>query len=437
MPHRLDTRDPSFGETFAAFLAAKREAVADVDATVSAILADVRARGDLALAAYTESYDSFQLTPDTIRLSASEVDAAVAQVASRERAALETAAERVEAYHRGQIPPDSRYTDAVGVELGHRWSPIASAGLYVPGGKAAYPSSVLMNAIPARTAGVNRLAMAVPTPGGNLNPLVMAAARTAGVTEIYRIGGAQAVAALAFGTESVPQVDKIVGPGNAYVASAKRQVFGAVGVDMVAGPSEILVYADGDNDAAWIAADLLSQAEHDETAQAILVTADEAFADKVVAAVATCLATLSRAAIAGASWRDYGAVILVRDALEAIELIDRIAPEHLELATANANAMAAGVRNAGAMFLGGHCPEAVGDYVAGPSHVLPTGGSARFASGLSVLDFMKRTSLIRCDSKSLRAIGGAAATLAEAEGLEAHALSIRLRLGDTGMSGEV
>lgn len=428
MPLRLDTADQGFEAAFRDLLATKREQSPDVSDDVAAILADVRARGDAAVLELTKRFDSVVLTPDTMRVGEGEMDAALKQVPDEQREALETAAARVEDYHRRQVPEDERYVDGSGMELGHRWTALAAVGLYVPGGKAAYPSSVLMNAVPARVAGVERLAMTVPAPGGELNPLVLAAARTSGVSEIYRIGGAQAIGALAYGTESIAAVDKIVGPGKAYVAEAKRQVFGTVGIDMIAGPSEILVYADTGNDPAWIAADLMSQAEHDETAQSILIAEDAGFADAVAEAVEVHLKTLPRAAIASASWRDYGAVVLVRDVAEAVELIDRVAPEHLELAREDADAVAAKVRNAGAIFLGRYTPEAVGDYVAGPSHVLPTARSARYSSGLSVLDFVKRTSLVRCDAESLQAVGGAAAALADAEGLDAHALSVRIRL---------
>lgn len=428
MPLRLDTAGQGFEAAFRDLLATKREQSPDVSDDVAAILADVRARGDAAVLELTKRFDSVVLTPDTMRVGEGEMDAALKQVPDEQREALETAAARVEDYHRRQVPEDERYVDGSGMELGHRWTALAAVGLYVPGGKAAYPSSVLMNAVPARVAGVEQLAMTVPAPGGELNPLVLAAARTSGVSEIYRIGGAQAIGALAYGTESIAAVDKIVGPGNAYVAEAKRQVFGTVGIDMIAGPSEILVYADTGNDPAWIAADLMSQAEHDETAQSILIAEDAGFADAVAEAVEVHLKTLPRAAIASASWRDYGAVVLVRDVAEAVELIDRVAPEHLELAREDADAVAAKVRNAGAIFLGRYTPEAVGDYVAGPSHVLPTARSARYSSGLSVLDFVKRTSLVRCDAESLQAVGGAAAALADAEGLDAHALSVRIRL---------
>ncbi len=427
MPRRLNSLDVSFADDFAAFLAIKREAEADVDQVVADILADVRARGDAAVLDYTARFDRVEVAPDRIAFSAEEIAAAVAASPPETVAALRLAAERIEAFHRGQLPEDTRYVDAAGVELGSRWTAIAAVGIYVPGGLAAYPSSVLMNAVPARVAGVDRVAMTVPTPDGEINPLVLAAADIAGVDEIYRIGGAQAIGALAFGTDAVAPVDKIVGPGNAYVAAAKRRVFGTVGIDMIAGPSEILVVADRDNDPAWIAADLLSQAEHDEDAQSILITDDAGFADAVVAAVDAHLTTLDRASIAAASWNDYGAVVTVDSLDRAPDLIDRIAPEHLELAVDDPDALAARVRNAGAIFLGRHTPEAIGDYVAGTNHVLPTARSARFSSGLSVLDFVKRTSIVRCDTASLGAIGPAAATLADAEGFGAHALSITIR----------
>jgi histidinol dehydrogenase len=428
MPRRLDARAPGFADEFAALLAEKREAAADVRDVVAAILADVRVRGDAALFDYTRRFDRVDLSPETAAVTAGEIDRAVNGCDALTLAALTKAAERIEAFHRRQKPADERYIDAVGVELGHRWTPIAAVGLYVPGGKAAYPSSVLMNALPARVAGVGRRVMVVPTPEGVINPLILAAARFAGISEIYRVGGAQAVAALAYGTATIAPVDKIVGPGNAYVAEAKRQVFGTVGIDMIAGPSEILVVADAANDPAWIAADLLSQAEHDEAAQSILITDDAGFADRVAAAVTTHLATLPRAAVARASWEAFGALVVVRSMDEAPALVDRIAPEHLELAVSDPEQLAARVRNAGAIFLGRYTPEAIGDYVAGPNHVLPTSQSARFSSGLSVLDFVKRTSIVRCDAGSLASIGGAAVTLAEAEGLQAHALSVAIRL---------
>jgi histidinol dehydrogenase len=425
----LHTSDPGFEHAFAALLAAKRESAADVDEAVARIIEDVVARGDAALIDYTRRFDRVSLTAATLRLGADEIAAGAAAAPADTVAALRLAAERIAAFHRRQLPSDIDYVDAAGVRLGQRWRPIAAVGLYVPGGTASYPSSVLMNAIPARVAGVGRLAMAVPAPDGVLNPLVLAAARLAGIDEIYRVGGAQAIAALAWGTATIAPVDKIVGPGNAYVAAAKRRVFGRVGIDMIAGPSEILVVADRDNDPAWIAADLLSQAEHDEAAQAILIADDTSFAAAVARAVEDHLRTLPRAATAGASWRDNGAMIIVADWEEALPLIDRIAPEHLELAVAAAEPIAARVRHAGAIFLGRHTPEAIGDYVAGPNHVLPTARSARFASGLGVLDFMKRTTLVGCDAASLAALAPAAVRLAAAEGLDAHALSLTLRRG--------
>ena len=430
MPHRLDTRDPGFAAAFAALVAAKREVEADVDAAVAAILDDVKRRGDAAVIEATRRFDKFGLAPATMRVSAAEIAQAVADAPAEERAALRLAACRIEAYHRRQLPQDIDYTDEAGVRLGARWRPIAAVGIYVPGGTAAYPSSVLMNAIPARVAGVPRIAMVVPMPGGVINPLVLAAAEIAGVSEIYRIGGAQAVGALAYGTATVAPVDKIVGPGNAYVAAAKRRVFGVVGIDMIAGPSEILVVADGANDPAWIAADLLSQAEHDKAAQAILITDDAGFADAVTAAVERQLVQVMRRAIAEESWRQHGAIITVASLDEAAPLVDRLAPEHLELALEDgaAEAVAAKISHAGAIFLGRYTPEAIGDYVGGPNHVLPTARSARFSSGLSVPDFMKRTSLLRCDAESLRRSGGAAVTLARSEALLAHAESIQIRL---------
>ena len=428
MPRRLDTNAVRFADEFAALLAAKRETEADVDETVATILADVRARGDAAVIEHTRRLDRLELAPATMRIPAPEIAAAAKACPAETVAALRLAAERIEAYHRRQLPEDLSYTDSAGVKLGWRWRPLSAVGLYVPGGTAAYPSSVLMNAIPAKVAKVERLVMAVPAPGGALNPLVLAAAELAGIDEIYRIGGAQAVGALAYGTATIAAVDKIVGPGNAYVAAAKRRVFGTVGIDMIAGPSEILVVADKRNDPAWIAADLLSQAEHDTAAQAILITDDRGFADAVAAAVEAHLKHLPRQSIAGASWRAHGAVITVANWDEAVALVDRLAPEHLELALDDAEAFAARVRNAGAIFLGRHTPEAVGDYVGGPNHVLPTARSARFSSGLGVLDFMKRTSLLACDAEALRGIGPAALSLARAEGLDAHALSIALRL---------
>ena len=428
MATRLNAQAPGFEDAFQRLLEAKRETGADVNDTVRAILSDVRNRGDAAVIDYTLKFDGFELTPESMAFSADEIAGARQQCSPDVLDALETAAARITDYHRRQMPENLDYTDDAGVRLGYRWTPVQAVGLYVPGGTAAYPSSVLMNALPAKIAGVERLAMVVPTPGGEINPLVLAAAAIAGVDEIYRIGGAQAVGALAYGTETVAGVDKIVGPGNAYVAAAKRQVFGAVGIDMVAGPSEILVLADAANDPAWIAADLLSQAEHDTSAQAILITDDAGFADAVLKAVDGFLKTLARAETAAASWRDFGAVIVVDDLADAVPLIDRMAPEHLEIATEDPDALAAKVRNAGAIFLGRYTPEALGDYVAGPNHVLPTARSARFSSGLGVLDFVKRTSIIGCDAEALKKIGPAAVSLATAEGLDAHGLSVTVRL---------
>jgi histidinol dehydrogenase len=428
MPLELNRSDAGFEAAFTGLLAAKRETQEDVQIAVAAILADVRARGDAALLEYTARFDRVTLTAETMRVSAEEIDRALASIEPGLLASLKLAAERIEDFHRRQTPDALSYTDAAGVRLGARWTAVGAVGLYVPGGTAAYPSSVLMNALPAKVAGVERVTMVVPTPDGKLNPLVLAAARIAGVDEIYRIGGAQAVGALAYGTETIRPVDKIVGPGNAYVAAAKRHVFGTVGIDMIAGPSEILVVADGANDPAWIAADLLSQAEHDTSAQSILITDDAAFAEAVKASVEGHLKTLPRAEIAYASWRDHGAIIVVSHLDEAVPLVDRLAPEHLELAVAEPDALAARIRNAGAIFLGRHTPEAIGDYIAGPNHVLPTARSARFSSGLNLLDFMKRTTLVGCDPGSLGAIGPAAVALAEAEGLGAHALSVSIRL---------
>jgi histidinol dehydrogenase len=428
MTFNLATGDPGFEAAFCALLAAKRESAADVDEAVASIVDDVRTRGDAALIEYTNRFDRTELSADRLRLTRDEVAAGAARAAPDTVAALRLAAERIDSFHHRQLPSSIDYVDAVGVRLGQRWRPLAAVGLYVPGGTAAYPSSVLMNAIPAKVAGVGRLVMTVPAPDGLLNPLVLAAAQLTGIDEIYRAGGAQAVAALAYGTATIAPVDKIVGPGNAYVAAAKRQVFGHVGIDMIAGPSEILVLADRDNDPAWIAADLLSQAEHDMAAQAILITDDAEFAAAAERAIARHLQRLPRAEIAQRSWRDNGAVIVVADWQEAVELIDRIAPEHLELAIAEPEAVAGRVQHAGAIFLGRHTPEAIGDYVAGPNHVLPTARSARFASGLGVLDFMKRTTMVACDATSLAALAPAAVRLAEAEGLDAHALSLSIRL---------
>ncbi len=426
---RLDSTDPGFGAAFSAFVAARRGVDEDVDAAVTEIIDDVRARGDAAVIDYTARFDGQDLTPDALRVGPEERAAAAAKCSAEASGALAAAAARITAFHERQRPQDDSFTDAQGVRLGAHWTAIATAGLYVPGGTAAYPSSVLMNAIPARVAGVDRLVMAVPTPDGTLNPLVMEAARLVEVDEIYRVGGAQAVAAMAYGTPTIAAVDKIVGPGNAYVAAAKRRVFGTVGIDMVAGPSEILVVADADNDPSWIAIDLLSQAEHDSVAQAILITDDPQFADAVAGAVRSHLASLPRASVAGQSWHDHGAIIVVPSLADTPALIDSLAPEHVELAIDEAGALACEIRNAGAIFLGRHTPEAIGDYVAGPNHVLPTARSARFASGLGVLDFMKRTTTVECDASSLAAIGPAAVTLAEAEGLDAHARSVAIRLG--------
>jgi len=428
MPVRLATRDAGFEAAFQRLLDAKRESVADVDASVAVIIEDVAQRGDAALIDYTKRFDGVTLAVSGLRLTRREIAEGAASAPPETIAALRFAAERIESFHRRQLPPAIDYVDALGVRLANRWRPIAAAGLYVPGGTAAYPSSVLMNAIPAKVAGVERLVMTVPAPGGDLSPLVLAAAELVGVDEVYRVGGAQAIAALALGTATIAPVDKIVGPGNAYVAAAKRRVFGHVGIDMIAGPSEILVVADRGNDPGWIAADLLSQAEHDSAAQAILVTDDPAFAAEVEAAIERHLARLPRAQIARASWQTHGAILLVTDWEEAAALIDQIAPEHLELALDDADALAQRVRHAGAIFLGRHTPEAIGDYIAGPNHVLPTARSARFASGLGVLDFLKRSSLVRCDAASLAVLAPAAIHLAEAEGLEAHALSLAIRL---------
>jgi histidinol dehydrogenase len=428
MPIRLDSRAPDFAARFRAFLATKREAAADVEAAVRAIIAQVAAGGDAALIELTRKLDRVDLGRTGLRVSADEVETAYAACDRRALDALTLARDRIEAYHRRQLPRDDRFTDALGVELGSRWTAIESVGLYVPGGTAAYPSSVLMNAVPAKVAGVPRLVMVVPAPDGKLAPLVLAAARLGGIDEIYRVGGAQAVAALAHGTETIAPVAKIVGPGNAYVAAAKRLVFGAVGIDMIAGPSEVLILADATGHPDWIAADLLAQAEHDASAQSILITDDAGLADAVELAVAVQLPALPRAAVAGASWRDFGAVILVGKLDEAVPLVDAIAPEHLEIESADAEALAGRIRNAGAIFLGAHTPEAIGDYVGGSNHVLPTARSARFSSGLGVLDFMKRTSILKCGPEQLRALAPAAIALGEAEGLDAHARSVAMRL---------
>jgi len=428
MTTRLFTADADFEARFSAFLSTKREVSEEVDTAVRDIIARVRAEGDAAVADYTKRFDRFDPAESGMRITRAEIEAAYEETDAETLDALKLAQSRIEAHHRRQLPADARYKDALGAELGWRWTPVSAVGLYVPGGTASYPSSVLMNAVPARVAGVERLVIAVPSPDGILNPLVLVAADLAGVTEIYRIGGAQAIAALAYGTETIPAVDKIVGPGNAYVAAAKRQVFGQVGIDMIAGPSEVLVVADADNDPEWIAADLLAQAEHDTAAQSILMTDDPQFANAVEAAVDRQLRQLSRTEIASASWRDFGAVILVRSFEEAIPLIDRIAPEHLELATEEAEMLLSRIRNAGAVFLGRHTPEVIGDYVGGSNHVLPTARSARFSSGLSVLDFVKRMSILRLGAEQLRELGPAAVALAKAEGLEAHGRSVSVRL---------
>jgi len=425
LPRRLDTTDPDFAEDFDALTRADRAGAEDVDAAVASILADVRARGDAAIAEYTERFDG---VTGPLRIPVETLDRALAETPVPARDALELAASRIEAFHRAQMPAGLDYRDELGVRLGLRWTPIEAVGLYVPGGSAAYPSSVLMNAIPARVAGVGRLAMTVPTPAGAFDPLVFAAARLAGIEEVYRIGGAQAVGTLAFGTESVPPVDKIVGPGNIWVVTAKRQVFGHVGIDTIAGPSEVLVVWDGSCSPSWIAADLLAQAEHDEAAQSVLITLSHEHADAVEAEIANHLETLPRAATARASWESHGACIVARDLEEAPALIDAIAPEHLQLAVADPEPLAGRVRHAGAVFLGALTPEAIGDYVGGPNHVLPTSRAARFASGLGVTDFMKRTTLLGCSADSLAALGPAATALAAAEGLDAHGLSVALRL---------
>ena len=428
MPLRLDSQSADFADRFRALLAMKREAAQDVEATVRGIIAEVIARGDRALAEFTAKFDRIDLATIGLRVTAAELDAAERACDPKALAALKLARDRIETYHCRQKPADERYTDPLGVELGAKWTAIEAVGLYVPGGTAAYPSSVLMNAVPAKVAGCPRLVMVVPAPDGKLEPLVLAAAKLAGVDEIYRIGGAQAVAALAYGTETIAPVAKIVGPGNAYVAAAKRLVFGKVGIDMIAGPSEVLVLADETGHPDWIAADLLAQAEHDASAQSILITDDAALASEVEKAVEAQLTTLPRAAVASASWRDFGAIVVVPKLSEAVALVDRLAPEHLEIVATNAEGLAASIRNAGAIFIGAHTPEAIGDYVGGSNHVLPTARSARFSSGLGVLDFMKRTSLLKCGPEQLRALGPAAIALGEAEGLGAHARSVAIRL---------
>jgi len=428
MPVFLNTKDADFEASFTAFLGNKRESAPEVDDTVAAIIQDVRARGDAAVIALTAKFDNLHLTPETLAFTPAEIDAAIADVPEAQATALRLSADRIRAYHEKQLPEDAWWQDATGAHLGWRWSAVEAAGLYVPGGLASYPSSVLMNAIPAKVAGVDRLTICAPTPNGQYNPLVLMAARLAGVEIVYRIGGAQAIAALAYGTKTIAKVDKITGPGNAYVAAAKRRVYGTVGIDMIAGPSEILVIADKDNNPDWIALDMLSQAEHDESAQAILITDDTAFADRVKAAIIARLETLERREIAGKSWQDFGAIILVDDLDQAAQLSDRIAPEHLELCVDDAENYAQKIRHAGAIFIGAWTPEAVGDYIGGPNHVLPTARSARFSSGLSVLDFMKRTTLSKMSPNALAAIGPAAEILANSESLQAHGLSVRTRL---------
>jgi histidinol dehydrogenase len=430
LPKRLDAAAADFDKEFTAFLGRNRDSDENVDRVVADIVTDVRARGDAALLEYTRKFDWPEADAGSLRLSEDERRAAAARVPLAQREALTMAAQRIEVFHRALLPSDVDFTDATGTRLGARYRPIDSVGVYVPGGTAAYPSSVLMNIVPAKVAGVRRIVMAVPTPGGTLNPLVMLAAEIAGADEVLRIGGAQAVAALAYGTQSIAAVDKITGPGNAYVAAAKRRVFGQVGIDLIAGPSEILVVADGKNDPAWIAADLLSQAEHDASSQSILITDDRRFADAVARAVDSELAGLARADIAGASWRDNGCIILVSDLAAVAPIVDRIAAEHVELAMEPdaAEALAGRIRHAGAIFLGRHTPEAIGDYVAGTNHVLPTSRAARFSSGLGVGDFLKRTSLVACTPAALAALGPAAMALAEAEGLGAHGRSVSIRL---------
>ncbi|MGH1592058.1 histidinol dehydrogenase [Methylobacterium phyllosphaerae] len=427
---RLDSSDPNFAAAFARLLTVKREIAEDVDEAVRGIIADVVARGDAALVDFTRRFDRLgsDFSAGHLRVTEAEIAVAVAACPPDSLEALRLAAGRIESFHRAQRPADHRATDALGVTAGWRWTALESVGLYVPGGTASYPSSVLMNALPARVAGVPRIVMVVPTPDGQMNPLVLAAAQLSGVHEVYRVGGAQAVAALAYGTATIAPVAKVVGPGNAWVAAAKRRVFGQVGIDMIAGPSEVLILADGHANPDWVAADLLAQAEHDVAAQAILITDCAELADAVEGAVERALTTLPRQEIARASWRDYGAVIRVRDFDEAVPLVDRLAPEHLEIETQDAEALAAKVRNAGAIFLGSHTPEAIGDYVGGPNHVLPTARSARFSSGLGVLDFMKRTTILACTPESLRALGPAAISLGRSEGLEGHARSVAIRL---------
>ena len=431
MPIRLNSHSADFSERFNAFLDMKREVSADIDAAARAIVDDVAKHGDAALVAATKKFDRLDVAASGLRITATETEAAVKACDPATLDALKFARDRIAVFHQRQIPKDERFTDTAGVELGWRWSAIEAVGLYVPGGTAAYPSSVLMNAVPAKVAGVGRVVMVVPSPDGKLNPLVLAAAQLGGVSEIYRVGGAQAVAALAYGTATIKPVAKIVGPGNVYVAAAKRLVFGKVGIDMIAGPSEVLVIADRTANPDWIAADLLAQAEHDANAQSILITDDGTLANDVERAVEAQLTTLPRAAIARASWNEFGAIIVVKTLDESVALADAIAAEHLEIITADPESLSARIRNAGAIFLGAHTPEAIGDYVGGSNHVLPTARSARFSSGLGVLDFMKRTSILKCGPEQLRALGPAAMTLGNAEGLDAHARSVGLRLNLT------
>lgn len=428
MPLRLDSQSADFPERFRSLLALKREAAQDVEQVVRDIVADVASRGDTALFELTAKFDRVDLAKTGLRVTAAEIETAEKACEGEALSALKFARDRIEAYHHRQKPSDERFTDPLGVEMGAKWTAIEAVGLYVPGGTAAYPSSVLMNAVPAKVAGVPRLAMVVPAPDGKLSPLVLAAARLAGVDEIYRVGGAQAVAALAYGTQSIAPVAKIVGPGNAYVAAAKRLVFGKVGIDMIAGPSEVLILADKTGNADWIAADLLAQAEHDASAQSILITDDAILASQVEKFVESQLKTLSRANVASMSWANFGAIIVVPKLVDAIALVDQLAPEHLEIIAADADRLVTGIRNAGAIFIGAYTPEAIGDYVAGSNHVLPTARSARFSSGLGVLDFMKRTSLLKCGPEQLRSLGPSAVALGQAEGLSAHARSVAIRL---------
>jgi histidinol dehydrogenase len=431
MVKRLSKSDRYFSRDFESLFHSRMEWEEGITGIVKPIIKDVQVRGDAALVELTNKFDRAGVTVETLRLSADEIIASVTEVTAERLGAIETAATRIEAYHGRQLPSDDRFTDALGVDLGWRWTPVDSVGLYVPGGTAAYPSSVLMNAIPAKVAGVKRIVMVTPATGGTINPLVLAAARRGGVSEIYRIGGAQAVAALAYGTATISPVDKVVGPGNAYVAAAKREVFGQVGIDSIAGPSEILVIADSQNNPEWIAADLLSQAEHDESSQSILITDNIAFADRVAEAAERQIAVLPRRDIARKSWHGNGAIIVVDNLSAAAALSDRFAPEHLELAVEEPESLLKLVRHAGAIFLGRHTPEAMGDYIAGPNHVLPTSRTARFSSGLSVLDFMKRTTLLSLSPAAMAALGPDAIALAEAEGLQAHAASIAARLNQT------